>query len=51
MDNKLPESFRLWNVMVFSALAVVVVVGVSTPIFIAALIPIGLLYAFFVVTR
>ncbi|KAL4216369.1 hypothetical protein ACF0H5_024096 [Mactra antiquata] len=48
MDNKLPESFRLWNIMVFSTIAVVVVVGVTTPIFIAAIVPIGILYAFFV---
>ncbi|XP_053387089.1 multidrug resistance-associated protein 1-like [Mercenaria mercenaria] len=46
MDNKLPESFRLWSIMVFSTLAVVIVVGVTTPIFIAAIIPIGILYAF-----
>ncbi|KAL4216368.1 hypothetical protein ACF0H5_024095 [Mactra antiquata] len=46
MDNKLPESFRLWNIMVFSTLAVVIVVCATTPIFIAAIIPIGILYGF-----
>ncbi|XP_060579428.1 ATP-binding cassette sub-family C member 3-like [Ruditapes philippinarum] len=46
MDNKLPESFRLWSVMVFSTLAVVIVVGITTPIFIAAIIPVAILFAF-----
>jgi hypothetical protein len=49
MDNKLPESFRLWSVMVFSTLAVVIVVGITTPIFIAAIIPVAILFAFAVV--
>lgn len=48
MDNKLPESFRLWTIMIFSTLAVVLVVSITTPIFIAAIIPIGIFYIFFV---
>ena len=50
MDNKLPESFRLWTIMIFSVLAVIIVVSVLTPIFIAAIIPIGIFYIFFVVS-
>ena len=51
MDNKLPESFRLWTIMIFSVLAVIIVVSVLTPIFIAAIIPIGIFYIFFVVSE
>lgn len=49
MDNKLPDSFRLWQIMIFSTIAVVAVVTISTPIFIAALFPIIVFYVFFVV--
>ncbi|XP_052786369.1 multidrug resistance-associated protein 1-like isoform X1 [Mya arenaria] len=48
MDNKLPESFRLWSIMLFSTVAVIVVVAVITPIFMAAIVPIGIFYALFV---
>lgn len=48
MDNKLPDSFRLWSIMLFSTLAVLIVVGITTPIFIAAIIPIALFYVVFV---
>ena len=50
MDNKLPESFRLWTIMVFSSAAIIVVVSVTTPIFIAAIVPIAIFYAFCVVS-
>ncbi|KAL4216728.1 hypothetical protein ACF0H5_024451 [Mactra antiquata] len=48
MDNKLPESFKLWQMMIFQTVAVVAVVTISTPIFIAALAPIIVFYVFFV---
>ncbi|XP_053387287.1 multidrug resistance-associated protein 1-like [Mercenaria mercenaria] len=48
MDNKLPDSFRLWQTMIFSTIAIVAVVTISTPIFIAVLLPIIIIYVFFV---
>ena len=50
MDNKLPESFRLWTIMIFSVMAVVLVVSITTPIFIAAIVPIGIFFIAFVVS-
>ncbi|CAG7836472.1 unnamed protein product, partial [Allacma fusca] len=45
-DNTLPTMIRMWLNSFYQVLATIVVISYSTPIFIAVLIPIGLLYYF-----
>ncbi|KAH3867552.1 hypothetical protein DPMN_030684 [Dreissena polymorpha] len=49
MDNRLPESYRVWVLMVFITMAVLIVIAVITPIFMAAIVPIAIFYVFCVV--
>ena len=50
VDNRLAESFRLWIIMTFSAASVIIVVGVITPMFMAAIIPVAIVYTIVVVS-
>ncbi|WAR29796.1 MRP1-like protein [Mya arenaria] len=47
IDNKLPDSFRLWQIMIFSSIATVFVIVISTPIMLAVLVPVSIIYVFF----
>ena len=49
IDNKLPDSFRLWQLMIFSSIATVVVMVITTPIMAAILVPVSVFYVFFLV--
>ncbi|GAB0099313.1 multidrug resistance-associated protein 1 [Sergentomyia squamirostris] len=46
VDNILPQVMRAWITMFFSVLATLVVISYSTPLFVAVIVPIGLLYYF-----
>ncbi|XP_008197328.2 multidrug resistance-associated protein 1 isoform X6 [Tribolium castaneum] len=46
LDNILPMTLRGWITCFFSVLGTLVVISVSTPIFIAVIVPIGILYYF-----
>ncbi|XP_076628337.1 multidrug-Resistance like Protein 1 isoform X1 [Colletes latitarsis] len=46
IDNSLPSILRSWIACFFSVIATLVVISFSTPIFIAVIIPIGVLYYF-----
>ena len=50
MDNRLPETYRVWLGMVFSTLASLIVIIVTTPIFTAIIVPVVILCAFLVVS-
>lgn len=45
-DNTLPMSIRTWLMMFFSVAAVLVVISYSTPIFMAVILPLGIVYYF-----
>lgn len=47
LDTTLPLNFRLWLNTFYGLAATIFVVSYSTPIFIAAIIPIMVLYYFF----
>ena len=49
LDNKLPETYRVWISMVFSTLASLLVMVITTPTFIAVIVPAVLLCAFLLV--
>lgn len=44
IDNVLPMSMRFWIMMFFNAVAVLIVITYSTPIFGSVIIPMGLMY-------
>ncbi|XP_059617015.1 multidrug resistance-associated protein 1 isoform X2 [Phlebotomus argentipes] len=46
MDMTLPYNLRSWLINFFRVLATLVVISISTPLFVAVIIPIGLLYYF-----
>ncbi|XP_044271381.1 multidrug resistance-associated protein 1 isoform X1 [Tribolium madens] len=46
VDNILPMTLRGWITCFFSVLGTLVVISVSTPIFVAVIVPIGILYYF-----
>lgn len=46
IDNVLPMTMQFWIMMFFNVLAILVVISYSTPIFLAVIPPIGLLYYF-----
>ncbi|XP_014222077.1 multidrug resistance-associated protein 1 isoform X2 [Trichogramma pretiosum] len=46
VDNVLPMMMRAWIASSFSVIATLVVISYSTPIFIAVILPIGLIYYF-----
>ncbi|XP_077285787.1 multidrug resistance-associated protein 1-like [Arctopsyche grandis] len=46
MDNVLPVTLRAWISHLFAVAATLAVISISTPIFIAVIIPIGLVYYF-----
>ena len=51
MDDRLPMTFRLWTIQIFSMIATIVVVCISTPYFIAVLGPIMAVYIFLLVSN
>lgn len=46
VDNVLPMFIRFWIFMAFSVLAIFIVISISTPFFLIALVPITVLYYF-----
>ncbi|XP_059617041.1 multidrug resistance-associated protein 1 isoform X5 [Phlebotomus argentipes] len=46
VDSDLPATLRAWVACFFGVLATLVVISISTPLFVAVIIPIGLLYYF-----
>lgn len=44
IDNVLPMSMRFWIMMFFNAVGVIVTISYSTPIFLAAVVPLGIIY-------
>lgn len=44
VDNILPQVLRAWLIFFFSAIAILVVISISTPIFIAVIIPLVIIY-------
>jgi ATP-binding cassette, subfamily C (CFTR/MRP), member 1 len=44
IDNALPQTMRFWMMMFFNAVAVIVVITISTPIFASVVVPLGILY-------
>ncbi|KAL5020060.1 hypothetical protein ScPMuIL_002952 [Solemya velum] len=44
IDTNLPLTFRLWMIMVFNLVSVIIVVSVNTPIFLAVIVPVSLIY-------
>ncbi|XP_053388123.1 multidrug resistance-associated protein 1-like isoform X2 [Mercenaria mercenaria] len=56
LDNKLPESYRVWINMFLTTVSAIVVIVISTPIFILVVLPtvaiiIGLIYFYLPTTR
>ena len=49
-DNLLPLNIRLWLNSFFQVASTIIVISYSTPIFIAVIIPVGILYYFVQVT-
>ena len=49
MDDRLPLTFRLWAIQIFSMFATIIVVCINTPYFIAVLVPIMMVYVFLLV--
>jgi len=49
MDDRLPRTFRLWSMMLMTLIGTIVVVTIQTPVFLVALIPVGILYFFLLV--
>lgn len=50
MDTNLPLTFRLWMIMTFNLVGIIIVITVTTPIFLAVLVPIGILYIMMLVS-
>ncbi|XP_053373937.1 ATP-binding cassette sub-family C member 3-like [Mercenaria mercenaria] len=48
IDTKLPNNFRLFSLMTFSVLAILVVISILTPVFIAIMVVAGIIYALLV---
>lgn len=46
VDNLLPMFIRFWIFMAFSVVAIFIVISISTPLFLIALVPIIILYFF-----
>ncbi|XP_053980762.1 multidrug resistance-associated protein 1 isoform X1 [Hylaeus volcanicus] len=46
IDNTLPTILRSWITCLFSVIATLLVISVTTPIFIAVIVPIGVIYYF-----
>ncbi|XP_060602685.1 multidrug resistance-associated protein 1-like [Ruditapes philippinarum] len=44
MDDRLPLNFRLWNIQIFSTIATIIVVSISTPIFLVVIVPVTIVY-------
>ena len=49
-DNTLPLNIRLWLNSFFQVVSTIVVISYSTPIFVAVIVPVGILYYFVQVT-
>ena len=50
MDDRLPLTFRLWTIQMFSMFATIIVVCVQTPYFMSVLAPVMTLYFFLLVS-
>ena len=50
MDNRLPETYRVWLGMIFSTLASLIVIVITTPIFTTVIVPVVILCAFLMVS-
>lgn len=46
VDNLLPQVLRAWLIFVFNAIAILIVISIQTPIFIAVIVPLAILYYF-----
>lgn len=46
IDNVLPMSMRFWMMMFFNTVGVLVTISYSTPIFLAVVLPLGVVYYF-----
>ncbi|KAK3094333.1 hypothetical protein FSP39_000405 [Pinctada imbricata] len=44
LDDRLPFTYRLFFYYFFSMLAILIVIGITTPIFLVAIIPVGIVY-------
>ena len=51
LDDRLPRTFRLINVMVFNLLGIIAVISINTPVFLVAIVPIGVLYVLILVSQ
>ncbi|KAJ8311733.1 hypothetical protein KUTeg_011088 [Tegillarca granosa] len=49
LDDRMPRVFRLWAAMFFTLIGILVVISVSTPEFLIAIIPVGILYVIILV--
>ncbi|KAK3596597.1 hypothetical protein CHS0354_020940 [Potamilus streckersoni] len=44
VDNNLPQTLRMWMNTFFTSLSTLIVISYSTPIFLAVIVPLGILY-------
>ena len=44
LDDRLPRTYRLFMSMFFSLLGILFVISITTPVFLAAIVPVGVLY-------
>lgn len=46
IDNILPQLYRSWMNTFFSVISTIIVISISTPIFLSVVLPLGFLYYF-----
>lgn len=46
IDVTLPMTFRMWIMIAFQTLSTVIVISISTPIFLSVIVPLGIFYYF-----